>query len=57
MQTEKNVVVHSISPVELEELLTRVLQKELEHQNEQLQMAMGDDDLISSGTACRLLGC
>ena len=56
MQSEKSVVLHSLAPTELEELITKVLQKELEHLNEQLQMVMGDDDLISSGTACRLLG-
>ena len=56
MQTENSVVFHSLSPVDLEELITKILHKEFEHLNEQLQMVMGDDDLISSGTACRLLG-
>ena len=56
MKPENNIILHSVTPTELQELLTKLLREEFEHMNEELQRVIGEDDLISSGTACRLLG-
>jgi len=50
------VVLHSVSPEELKELMREMIQFEFQKINNEIQMAIGDDDLISTGNACRLLG-
>ena len=56
MQLDNNIILHSVTPTELQELLTKLIREEFDHMNGELQKVMGDDDLVSSGTACRLLG-
>ena len=56
MQLDNNIILHSVTPTELQELLTKLIREEFEYMNEELQKVMGEDDLVSSGTACRLLG-
>jgi len=52
----ERITLHEITPVELRSMLRELVQEEFDHMNEELQRAMGEDDLVSTGTACRLLG-
>ena len=56
MQLDKNIILHSINQEEFEELVTKIFREQFVSMNKELQMVLGEDDLISSGTACRLLG-
>jgi len=51
-----NIILHAINPKELREMLQEMMKEEFENMNEQVQTVIGEDDLISTGTACRLLG-
>ncbi len=51
-----NIILHSITPVELKEMLRELVKEEFEIVNEEVQRVIGEDDLVSTGTACRLLG-
>ena len=51
-----NIILHSISPHELEELLRTIIREEFEEMNKEIQRVIGEDDLVSTGTACRLRG-
>ncbi len=52
----EKITLHEITPVELKTMLRELVQKEFDHMNEDLQRVIGEDDLVSTGTACRLLG-
>ena len=52
----KNILLHSMTPQELKEILREMIQEEFQIINYELQRVMGEDDLVSTGTACRLLG-
>lgn len=52
----EKITLHGFSPEELEDMLKSVVQKEFENMTDEIQRAMGEDDLVSTGTACRLLG-
>ena len=56
MNPDRNIILHSVTATELQELLTKLIRAEFERMNLELQQVMGEDDLISSGTAKRLLG-
>lgn len=45
-----------MSPEELRKMLRELIQEEFEVINHEIQRAMGDDDLVSTGTVGRLLG-
>ena len=51
-----NIILHSVTPHELKELLRQMIQEEFASVNEEVQRVIGEDDLVSTGTACRLLG-
>ncbi|MEL7123216.1 MAG: hypothetical protein AAFO07_27455 [Bacteroidota bacterium] len=51
-----NIILHNITPEQLKTMLKEMVKEEFEHINNEIQMAMGEDDLISIGTASRLLG-
>ncbi len=51
-----NIILHSITPDELTEILRKLIRKEFDVINKEMQRVMGEDDLVSTGTACRLLG-
>ncbi|GAB5552908.1 MAG: hypothetical protein Sapg2KO_24990 [Saprospiraceae bacterium] len=51
-----NIILHSVTPHELKELLRKMIQTEFANINEEVQRVIGEDDLVSTGTACRLLG-
>jgi len=51
-----NIILHNITPVELREMLKQLVREELETVNTEWQRVIGEDDLVSTGTACRLLG-
>jgi len=53
---ENNVMLHSITPHQLKEILREMIREEFEAVNEEVQRVIGEDDLVSTGTACRLLG-
>jgi len=50
------VVLHSVSPDELKELLQEMIRLEFQKINTEIQIVIGEDDLVSAGTASRLLG-
>lgn len=53
---ESNIILQAISTRELEDMLRRLVRAEFEAMNLELQRVIGEDDLVSTGTACRLLG-
>ena len=50
------ITIHEMSPEELNNLIQKTVKNEFEHMSNEFQKAFGEDDLISIGTACRLLG-
>lgn len=53
---DNNIILHNISPEQLRAMLEELVRKETERMLSELQVVMGEDDLISTGTASRLLG-
>lgn len=51
-----NIILHAITPHELKEMLREMVQEEFQIVNMELQRVIGEDDLVSTGTACRILG-
>ena len=51
-----DIILQTISKKELEQMLRTLIRSEFEAMNEELQRIMGEDDLVSTGTACRILG-
>lgn len=52
----ERITLHELTPVELKSMLRELVQEEFDNMNEYLQRVIGEDDLVSTGTACRLLG-
>ena len=51
-----NIILHYVTPEQLKTMLQELIQEEVEQMFTKLQETMGEDDLISTGTASRLLG-
>jgi hypothetical protein len=51
-----DIILQAISTQDLEDLLRKLVRAEFEAMNEEIQRVMGEDDLVSTGTACRILG-
>jgi len=51
-----NIILQSISVTDLENMLQALIRSELETMKTELQRIIGEDDLVSTGTACRILG-
>jgi len=51
-----DIILQAISTEDLEELLRTLVRAEFSSINEELQRIIGEDDLVSTGTACRILG-
>lgn len=51
-----NVILHTVTPNELQQMIRSTVKEEFEFINHEMQRIIGEDDLISTGTACRLLG-
>lgn len=51
-----DIILQGLSVDDLEAMLQKLVRKEFEQMFEELQQAMGEDDLVSTGTACRILG-
>lgn len=51
-----NIILHAVTPFELKEMLQEMIKEEFELINREVQRVMGEDDLVSTGTASRLLG-
>ena len=52
----QKITLHEIKPEEFKNLLQGIVGEEFNRINTELQRAMGEDDLVSTGTACRILG-
>ncbi|MFM9949465.1 MAG: hypothetical protein ACKV1O_16125 [Saprospiraceae bacterium] len=50
------IILQAMSVKELEGLLHKLIHEEFETINVELQRVIGEDDLVSIGTACRILG-
>jgi len=51
-----NIILHSITPAELKDMLRTMIREEFQEMNREVQRVIGEDDLVSTGTASRLLG-
>ncbi|MCG8327771.1 MAG: hypothetical protein MI974_08810 [Chitinophagales bacterium] len=51
-----NIILHAITPAELKKMLREMIQEEFQQVNNEIQRVIGEDDLVSTGTAARLLG-
>ena len=51
-----DIILQGLSVDDLEAMLQKLVRKEFEQMFDELQQAMGEDDLVSTGTACRILG-
>lgn len=51
-----SIVLHSIEPNELREVIREMIRSEFEIISIEMQRIIGEDDLISTGSACRILG-
>jgi hypothetical protein len=52
----EKITLHGMTPDEFRKLLEEIMEDKFEEMYLELQKAMGDDDLISTGTVARLLG-
>ncbi len=52
----EKITLHEMTPEELRIMVREIIQEEFEIVNEELQRVVGEDDLVSTGTACRILG-
>lgn len=52
----EKITLHEITPNELKMMLRELVQEEFNAVNEEIQRVVGEDDLVSTGTACRILG-
>ena len=52
----KSILIQQITPNELEILIKNLIRSEFVHINKEIQRVIGEDDLVSTGTACRILG-
>ena len=50
------IILQSMSKQELEAMLRELVRTEFNTMNEEIQRIIGEDDLVSTGTACRILG-
>lgn len=50
------IILQSMSKQELEAMLRELVRTEFNMMNEEIQRVIGEDDLVSTGTACRILG-
>ena len=51
-----DIILQAISAKELEDMLRNMVRAEFEAMSEEIQRVVGEDDLVSTGTACRILG-
>ena len=51
-----DIILQAISTKDLEEIIRTLVRSEFKAMNEELQRVIGEDDLVSTGTACRILG-
>ncbi|NRA48219.1 MAG: helix-turn-helix domain-containing protein [Phaeodactylibacter sp.] len=52
----EKITLHELTPSELTTLFRKLVQEEFDDISNKLQRVVGEDDLVSTGTACRLLG-
>lgn len=51
-----DIILQAMSTKDLEDMLRNLVRTEFSVMNEEIQRVIGEDDLISTGTACRILG-
>jgi len=51
-----SILLHSIEPIELKEMIQQMIKNEFLTIDAEIQRIIGEDDLVSTGTACRILG-
>ena len=52
----EKITLHEMTPDDLKGIIKEVVHEEFEEVNTELQRVVGEDDLVSTGTACRILG-
>ena len=53
---KNEIILQAISIKELEEIIRNLVRAEFESMNQEMQRVLGEDYLVSTGTACRILG-
>lgn len=56
MNNNNNIILHNVTPEQLKAMLQDLVRSEMERLSAEIQVVIGEDDLISTGTASRLLG-
>lgn len=51
-----DIILQAISIQDFKDMLREMIQKEFNTMNDELQRVLGEDDLVSTGSACRILG-
>jgi len=51
-----DIILQAISIQEFKDTLKEIIRSEFSTVNEELQRVFGEDDLVSTGSACRILG-
>jgi len=51
-----DIILQAISIQEFKDTLREMIRSEFSTMNEELQRVFGEDDLVSTGSACRILG-
>ena len=50
------IILQSMSREELRDMMQEMVRTEFQIINKEIQRVIGEDDLVSTGTACRILG-
>lgn len=50
------IILQAMSVKNLEDIIRNLVRTEFETMNNEIQRVIGDDDLVSTGPACRILG-
>lgn len=51
-----SIVMHGVAPEQLKEMMRSLIKEEFDQINIDMQRIIGEDDLVSTGSACRILG-
>lgn len=52
----QSIIIHQVTPEELQRIIKDLIRTEFFQVNKEIQQVIGEDDLVSTGTACRILG-
>jgi hypothetical protein len=56
MRRKNDIILQAISIQYFKDMLREMIRNEFNTMNDELQRVLGEDDLVSTGSACRILG-